>query len=586
MTISCMSPFGNLWEDVNGRWSEQSAIPEGRHRIGSFADRAIDVRCAITEALNNEGEYTLRSSHLSSFARSIEHAMSNGLGPPGTHGRRLLAEVAAIDDRSTLIAAFGSFHKFGIPSGIQLRELGGDNGTEMELLIGKPLSPPGQQSGSDTERVSLLNAVNTMIPESWGVIDVAHVILVEKILDQLNVAVSKKSYVVTNVNGLFNALDSESSSVWEHYFSPRVLNRGISVRIPSDEKMGTWMQTITSISTDAWKSWMRMRLVWNAAMLANSRALRAKFPTFIAEIDPAEFVQSVFPDEADSLYRSLSMNPFIVDAAKELSKCVLTALSELIYSVPWLSEESRTASIVTLNRVVINVGPEPLDKSLLSSATINLGFTGHDLCENILNLGNRSLDSIGNSLNTFSQMRATSVNASFVRAKNTIIIPAALLSPPFFDALGPQAHNLGALGALVGHEAFHLFDDAGIHGFTASWSEQEQRDLAKVRTFVANSLHGLRVPGHEEIAVHGPAVARETLADVVGLNAALVAGRAYPNWLGASDDAALFRSWARMWRFACSEQHARRTQPSAVHAPAPLRCDFAAKFAEENILAR
>lgn len=584
MTYIDRKPVNGLWESVNGSWASQTKIPHGRHRIGSFADRAVEVQRTLADVLREDTEATSDSSSLRCLARSIEHARSDGLCPPGDHGRRLLTAVAAADSITALLTAFGEFQSYGLPTGVRILDLPEDDDADASVLLGKPLLPHYSAQGSTPERTALLSAVIDTTPASWGTIDLAHVEIVEELLGQLNITASQTSYIVTDFDDMFYELDAVSARAWESFFVAQTSSRPNSVRIPSGEKLQFWLGTIASVPAETWQSWLRLRLIWNAVILTGSRAFLAGSPAFAGAMDPIEFVMSVLPDEADAVYNSSSVSPDTISAARDIGQQVLSSTSKLLGSAPWLSVESQAASSAALNRIFIDVGPA---NSLLppSASPDNLSTTEQDLCENLLALGQRSVLYPRQPPANPSLMRSTSVNASFLRTSNTIVVPAGLLAPPFFDLSGTLPDNLGALGALVGHEAFHLFDDVGPNGFTASWSEDERTALAQIRKSVANCLDGTAVAGHEDLTVNGHAVATETLADVVGLKAALAAGRASPDWRGASDDEALLHSWARMWRFACSTSYARRTHGSAVHAPAPLRCDFAAKIADENILA-
>src|SRR5439155_11306369 len=129
------------------------------------------------------------------------------------------------------------------------------------------------------------------------------------------------------------------------------------------------------------------------------------------------------------------------------------------------------------------------------------------------------------------------VNAAYSPSTNAIVVPAAILQPPIFDAGADDAANYGAAGALVGHEISHAFESSLVD-FDAGPL------LAQL-----NALEPL--PGAR---VNALAAARETLGDIAGLSVAFRAyraslkGRPSPRIDGVSGEQRFFLAWARMWR--------------------------------------
>jgi len=177
-------------------------------------------------------------------------------------------------------------------------------------------------------------------------------------------------------------------------------------------------------------------------------------------------------------------------------------------------------------------------------------------------------------------MTPSTINAYYDPSFNEIVFPAAILQPPFFDPNADDAVNYGGIGAVIGHEISHGFDDQGskydAHGvFNDWWSKadranfQKRTDLLVAQFNAYEPLPGLHVIGANTLG--------ENIADVAGLSVALkayhlsLAGKAAPVLDGYSADQRFFLSFGQIWRTKQRES-ARRTQVlSNEHSPAEFR---------------
>ena len=172
------------------------------------------------------------------------------------------------------------------------------------------------------------------------------------------------------------------------------------------------------------------------------------------------------------------------------------------------------------------------------------------------------------------------VNAYYNPTQNEIVFPAAILQPPFFDPAADPAVNYGGIGAVIGHEITHGFDDQGRHfdgtGTLADWWAPE--DNAK---FVAQTkILGAQYSGFEPIAgahIKGDQTMGENIADLGGLLLALDAyhaslnGKPAPVVGGLTGDQRLFLGFAQIWRSAIRPDALRRQLVSDPHSPETAR---------------
>jgi predicted metalloendopeptidase len=177
-------------------------------------------------------------------------------------------------------------------------------------------------------------------------------------------------------------------------------------------------------------------------------------------------------------------------------------------------------------------------------------------------------------------MTPQTVNAVNMPAMNALNFPAAILQPPFFDATRADAMNYGGIGAVIGHEISHSFDNLGAafdsQGRMRNWWTQS--DFAHFNA----STHALAVQYNAyrplpDLAINGQQTLSENIADLAGLTAAYDAfhaslnGKPAPVVGGLSGDQQLFLSWAQIWRSKFREAALRRQLLTNGHSPAPWR---------------
>jgi len=181
-------------------------------------------------------------------------------------------------------------------------------------------------------------------------------------------------------------------------------------------------------------------------------------------------------------------------------------------------------------------------------------------------------------------MTPQTVNAYYNPGMNEIVFPAAILQPPFFDANADDAANYGGIGAVIGHEIGHGFDDQGSKydgdGNLSDWwtdsdrTEFEKRAEALIEQY--NALEPEEVPGQH---VNGALTVGENIGDLGGLTIAYkayeiaLAGAEAPILDGLSGAQRFFYGWSQVWRTQIRPAEAERRLAIDPHSPAEFRCN-------------
>ncbi len=173
-------------------------------------------------------------------------------------------------------------------------------------------------------------------------------------------------------------------------------------------------------------------------------------------------------------------------------------------------------------------------------------------------------------------MPAQLVNALNLPLQNALNFPAAILQPPFFDPKASEAVNYGAIGAVIGHEISHSFDDLGAQfdseGRLRDWWTKEDLAHFKAASQKLAEQYSAYKP-FPDLALNGQLTLSENLSDLAGLAAAYDAFKASPagKAAGVEADREFFTGFARSWRTKMREATMRRAVQTGSHSPAQYR---------------
>jgi predicted metalloendopeptidase len=179
-------------------------------------------------------------------------------------------------------------------------------------------------------------------------------------------------------------------------------------------------------------------------------------------------------------------------------------------------------------------------------------------------------------------MTPQTVNAYYNPVKNEIVFPAAILQPPFFDVTADDAVNYGCIGAVIGHEIGHGFDDQGRR-FDGSgklrdwWTAEDEAEFQKRATLLVEQFNSFSpLPGTH---VNGELTLGENIGDLGGLSIAYkawklsLAGKPARVIDGLTGDQRFFMGWAQAWRAKARDEYLQRQVLADPHAWAEFRAN-------------
>jgi putative endopeptidase len=280
------------------------------------------------------------------------------------------------------------------------------------------------------------------------------------------------------------------------------------------------------------------------------------------------------------LYTAKYFPPESKAKAEQLVANLLKAYDADIRTLPWMSEATRQKALDKLHKFTPHIGYP--DKWIdYSSYSVTPGALIADVQAGQEFEWHRELNRIDQPVDKGEWgMTPQTVNAYYNGSMNEIVFPAAILQPPFFDPNADDAVNYGGIGAVIGHEISHGFDDQGskydgdgaLHDW---WTAADRKNFDERTTMLSNqfdtyeALPGLHVIGRNTLG--------EDIADLAGINIALRAyhislgGKPAPVLDGYTGDQRFFLSYGQIWRQKVRDAALRTQVMSNEHAPGNFR---------------
>jgi putative endopeptidase len=325
---------------------------------------------------------------------------------------------------------------------------------------------------------------------------------------------------------------------------------------------------LASTSVNDWQTYFRWHLVNAAAGTLSSKFVQedfnfnGKFLQGTQEILPRWKRCVASTDRAlgqalGQLYIGKTFTPEAKSRAQEMVKNLIAALRDDLTTLSWMSDQTRQRAIAKLEAFVRKIGYPDKWRDYEALQVSRGPYYNNAVNAGVFEL-RRNLSKIGKPLDrTEWGMTPPTVNAYYSPSMNEIVFPAGILQPPFYDPQADDAINYGGIGAVIGHEMTHGFDDQGAkfdaEGNLVNWWTPEDYAKFKERTdCVVKQFDAFEVePGLHQI---GARVVGESVADLGGLTVAYAAyqksleGKPRPPVIaGFTPEQRFFLGWAQIW---------------------------------------
>ena len=348
---------------------------------------------------------------------------------------------------------------------------------------------------------------------------------------------------------------------------------------------------LASVPLEEWKGYLRAHVVRNAAPWLSASFVNQEFKytqtqTGAKELLPRwkrclQTTDRSLGEAAGQAYVAATFSPEAKARALAMVKNMEAVLHGRIDSLAWMSPATRQQAIIKLDAFLNKIGYPDRWKDYTGLGVERQGFL-LNLQASAIFESHRDLAKIGQPVDRLEwTMTPPTVNAYYNPLLNSVNFPAGILQPPFYDPNADDAVNYGGIGAVIGHEMTHGFDDQGRQ-FDAQgnlrdwWTASDATEYKKRATLVEEQFNGYI--GIDTLHVNGKLTLGENIADLGGLKVAYAAyqltrkGKPAPAKVdGFTGDQRFFLSWAQVWRQLMRPEALRRQLLTDPHAPGEWR---------------
>jgi putative endopeptidase len=605
-------PQDDLFGHVNGRWLAEYEMPADRATDGAFRDlfdkAEEQVRDLIIEA--SERAADIDAQRIGDLYASFldEGAVERrGVQP-------LLDELATIDDAAdaaALAAVVGTLQRTGVGGGVGLY-IDTDSKDSTRYLVHLSQSGIGLPDESyyrEEQHAEVLAAYPGHIARMFGLVfggssedhgDTAdRIVALETKLAAAHWDVVKRRDADLTYNlRTFAELETEAGFDWAGWVSAvGATPEGVAelvVRQP--DYLTAFARLWGSADLEDWKRWARWRLICARASVLNDALVAADFDFYGRLLTGTEeirdrwkrgvsLVQGLMGDSVGKLYVQRHFPPGAKARIDTLVDNLQQAYRISISDLDWMTPATRERALTKLDKFTAKVG-YPAKWRDYSTLVIDRADLYGNYQRGSAVSSDRELAKLGGPVDRDEWfMTPQTVNAYYNPGMNEIVFPAAILQPPFFDAEADDAANYGGIGAVIGHEIGHGFDDQGAKydgdGNLVDWwtdddrTEFGARTKALIEQYEAFTPRGLAGDHH----VNGAFTVGENIGDLGGLSIALLAyqlslnGQPAPVIDGLTGVQRVFFGWAQVWRTKSRDAEAVRRLAVDPHSPPEFRCN-------------
>ncbi len=596
-----VTPGKDFYEHSNGTWEKTTQIPADRSSYGMF-HVLRDLSQSRTREILEEAARTPGGKSGDLYASFMDQAAANakGAGPV----KPWLAAIAAATDRDALAVEAGKLQRLGVAGPFRVGVGQDDKNPDAYIVsmyqggIGLPdrdyyLNPAPAFAAYRTAYRTYLAQLLTLAGEQNADARAAAVLAYETEVAKAHWTRIESRDADKTYNKLTWAqLESQAAGFpWKAYAGALGVDAQPAVLVAQPTAFAGEAKVYAATPLPVLKDQLMLR------------TLRAYSPYLTDQFDAATFgfygttlsgtpeqqvrwkrgvdlVSGALGEDVGQAYVARYFPPEAKAQADLLVKNVTAAMGERLKKLAWMAPETKRKALVKLAAFTPKIGYPTKWRDYSALEVKRDDLVGNVARSNEFDYA-RDLAKLGKPIDRDEWfMSPMTVNAYANPTMNEIVFPAAILQPPFFDPKADPAVNYGGIGAVIGHEISHHFDDQGRKydptGKLADWwtPQDVTRFEAFTKQLVAQYDAYEPLPGQH---IQGGLTLGENIADLAGLTVAIDAyhaslkGKKAATIDGLSGDQRFYYGWAQVWRTKFREPALRQQLVSDPHSPGHYR---------------
>ncbi len=610
-----VKPSDDFFRFVNGNWLDKNEIPADRTRWGSFDELREktdkDMMLILKEALNNPS-YTAETDQgkaLNLYRTIMDTVTRNkqGIKPLKPYLEKINAVKDVADLKKLLIEmeTQGGVGFFGVGVGTDAKNsnrnvvnvgLGSLGLPDRDYYVSGDKDSKEKREKYHAHIIKMMSYLGEKPAQAIATADrvlTLEIAMATPRLDRVERRDRRKTYNPMTIAELQNLTPTIN---WNEYLQGVGLPI-VDTIIVSQPRYMTALETIFKENkVEDWKAYMRWTLLNRYAGLLSTEIGNANWQfygkTLTGAIKQRPFderaLQSVngsFGEALGKIYVEKMFPPEAKEKARKMIDNLFLAYENRINNLPWMAKSTKDNAIAKLKKFNVKIGYPDKWKDY-SKVTIIGPKDGGTYFDNSKTITKWRNDENFAKLNkpvdkTEWGMSPQTVNAYYNASFNEIVFPAAILQPPFYDYRADEAVNYGGIGAVIGHEISHGFDDSGSRynadgNLVNWWSEEDLKQFTELGGALADQYSQLEpLPG---IFVDGKFTLGENIGDLGGVSAALDGLKIHlkqagnPGLIdGYTPEQRFFISWATIWRSKARDEAIKNLVKTDSHSPGQYR---------------
>ncbi|KGF82273.1 peptidase M13 [Massilia sp. JS1662] len=604
-------PQDDFYEYLNGKWMKTVEIPADKSSWGSFAklrdDTLPQLRSIIEKAAaGNPAKGTDAQRIGDYYASFMDEAKLEQLGITPLNGE--LAKIAALKDKSELPALLAHLGKIGVnvPYDFGIHQDNKDSTKYVADIYQSGLGMPDRDYYLKADDAKLADAKAkylTHVEKTLALAGDKNAAANAKAIVDFETELAKVQWTKVELRDPIKAYNkvplADMGKVapdydWNGYLQATgIAGKATYVIVSQPTYLKGFAEISNKTSLDTWKAYLTMHLVDAYASYLNKAFVDERFDFYgktlsgVKEQEPRwkRGVAAIERSQGESLgklYVGEYFPPERKARMEALVKNLLVAYKQSIDKLDWMSPATKKEAQAKLAKFTPKIGYPNKWKDYSA-----LVVSRDDLVGNVMRSReveyNRELNKLGKPIDRDEWgMTPQTINAYYNPEMNEIVFPAAILQPPFFDANADDAVNYGGIGAVIGHEISHGFDDQGAQydgdgNLRDWWTAADHKNFEAKTKMLVNQYNQFEpIKGYH---VNGELTLGENIADNSGLAIAYKAykislkGKKAPVIDGLTGEQRLYMGWAQVWRTKMREQQQIVQVKTDPHSPGQFRAN-------------